>query len=70
MIRPQAAVIRSLTSCQRHTSDSNSLKKAFRQTAKCIGVYNFYMAYFFRFDDFRSYPLGGASHGISWWGKQ
>ena len=37
-----SCVFRSLTSCQRHTSDPNSLKLAFH--SKGIGVYNLYIS--------------------------
>ena len=39
-----SCVFRSLTSCQRHTSDPNSLKLAMH--SKGIGVYNFYISDF------------------------
>ena len=47
-----SCVFRSLTSCQRHTSDPNSLKLT--MYSKSMGVYNLYISDFFYIGDLRS----------------
>ena len=55
-----SCVFRSLTSCQRHTSDPNSLKLT--MYSRSVGVYNLYISDFYIGDlrscQFRDLPIG------------